>query len=299
MDIKEIKKLKVGKILENVDLKKYTTYKVGGTGKLLIIPDSEKKLVKLMKYIIKNNIKHMILGNGSNLIFSDDVYDGILIKLDLFDKIKIENNLITVGAGYNMIKLSLVAARHGLAGLEFASGVPGTVGGAVYMNAGAYGSDMGYIVKSVRVINPSGDIEILDNKKMDYHYRSSLLKSNKGYICLEVTLKLRKGNSELILEVIRDRKKRRLETQPIEFPSAGSVFKNPDDPNWSSWKLVEDIGYKGKKIGGAMVSLKHSNFIINDGDAKSEDIKKLIKEIQTKVKEKHNIDLKLEQEIVE
>ena len=297
MNIDEIKKLKLGKLIEDVDLKKYTTYKIGGIAKLLVIPDNVDCLIKLLKYIETNKIKHKVLGFGSNLIFSDEVYDGILIKLDEFNDLEINGTNITVGAGYSMIKLSLTAARQGLAGLEFASGIPGTVGGAVYMNAGAYGSDMGYIVKSIKVLTPDNKVVVMENKELNYHYRTSFLKQHPDYICLEATLKLRNGDRDAILEVIRDRKKRRLDTQPLEFPSAGSVFRNPPDD--SAWRLVEAIGYKGKRIGDAMVSTKHANFIVNAGHASGDDIKKLILEIQKKVKSKYDIDLKVEQEFVE
>ncbi|HPF83018.1 MAG TPA: UDP-N-acetylmuramate dehydrogenase [Bacilli bacterium] len=297
MNIKEIKKLKVGKIIENIDLKEYTTYKAGGKGRLLVIPSSVEQLMRLIDYIKTNNIKYKVLGNGSNLLFSDELYDGILIKLDSFNDIDITGKEIRVGAGFSLIKLALIAARNGLTGLEFASGIPGTVGGAIYMNAGAYKSDMGYIVKSVKVLTPNFEIKELSNKQMNYHYRTSFLQNNPGYICLETTLKLQYGNKETILAVIRDRKKRRLESQPLEFPSAGSVFRNPTD--MYAGKLIEDLGYKGKKIGNAMVSEKHANFIINTGNAKANDIRKLILEIRDKVKEKYDIELKIEQEFVD
>ena len=297
VQVKELKQLKVGKIIENIDLKKYTTYKVGGTGRVLVIPKDIKSLIKLMDYIKKNDVKYKVLGNGSNLIFSDGLYDGILIKLDDFNDIDIKGTTITVGAGYNLIKLCMVAAKNSLAGIEFASGIPGTVGGAIYMNAGAYKSDMGYIVKSVKLLTPEGEVKTFSNKEMDFHYRTSFIQKNPGYICLEVTYKLYRGKKESILEVINDRKKRRLESQPLEYPSAGSVFRNPD--NNFAGKLIEDLGYKGKKIGGAMVSTKHANFVINTGSAKAEDVKKLILEIQEKVKEKYGIELKIEQEFVE
>jgi UDP-N-acetylmuramate dehydrogenase len=297
MNLNEIKKLKIGKLIEDVELKKYTTYKINAVGKLLAIPDNIECLTKLLEYIKENNIKYKILGFGSNLIFTHDYYDGVLIKLDEFNNVDITGTEITVGAGYSLIKLSLLAARNGLAGLEFASGIPGSVGGAVYMNAGAYSSDMGYLVKSVKVLAPDGTIITMKNKELNYHYRTSFLKENPNYICLEATLKLRKGDRDTILDVIRDRKKRRLESQPLEFPSAGSVFRNPPDD--AAWRLVEGIGYKGKKHGGAMVSLKHANFIINTGSAKGSDIKELINDIQSKVKNKYNIDLKVEQEFVE
>lgn len=295
--VSEIKNLKVGKVYENVDLRKYTTYKAGGVGKVLVIPKNISSLIKLMNYINKNDLKHMILGNGSNLLFTDEGYEGILIKLDEFNNLEIKGNIITVGAGYNLIKLCMIAAKNSLAGLEFASGIPGTVGGAVYMNAGAYKSDMGYIVKSVKVLTPDGQIITLSNKEMDFHYRTSFLQKNKNYICLEATLKLYKGKKDAILEVIKDRKERRIESQPLEYPSAGSVFRNPE--NDYAGRLVESLGYKGKKIGGAMVSIKHANFVINTGNAKANDIRRLILEIKDKVKKEYGIELKIEQEFVE
>ena len=297
MNIDDIKKLKVGKVIENIDLKKYTTYKAGGIGRVLVIPKDIESLQKLFNYINKNNIKYKMLGLGSNLIFVDDIYEGILIKLDEFNDVNISGTTIRVGAGYSLIKLSLLAARNDLAGLEFASGIPGTVGGAIYMNAGAYKSDMGYIVKEIKVLTPDNEIITMSNKELDFHYRTSYLQKNPGYICLEATLNLYKGDRNAILDVIRDRKKRRMETQPLEFPSAGSVFRNPPDD--FAGRLIEELGYKGKKIGGAMVSTKHANFIINVGNAKGNDIKKLILEIQEKVKEKYDIELKVEQEFVE
>ena len=297
MNIDDIKKLKVGKVIENIDLKKYTTYKAGGIGRVLVIPKDIESLQKLFNYINKNNIKYKMLGLGSNLIFGDDIYEGILIKLDEFNDVNISGTTIRVGAGYSLIKLSLLAARNDLAGLEFASGIPGTVGGAIYMNAGAYKSDMGYILKEIKVLTPDNEIITMSNKELDFHYRTSYLQKNPGYICLEATLNLYKGDRNAILDVIRDRKKRRMETQPLEFPSAGSVFRNPPDD--FAGRLIEELGYKGKKIGGAMVSTKHANFIINVGNAKGNDIKKLILEIQEKVKEKYDIELKVEQEFVE
>lgn len=295
--VEEIKKIKCGKILENVDIKKYTTYKAGGTVRLMVFPKNIKELINLITYIQKNNLKYKVLGKGSNVIFSDGIYDGIIIKLDEFDDVKIDGTTIIVGAGYSLIKLSLQAARLGLAGLEFAAGIPGSIGGAVYMNAGAYKSDMGYIIKEVKVLTPTLEIKTLSNKEMDFHYRTSFLQTHPGYICLEATIKLVKGNRDLILEVISDRKRRRLESQPLEFPSAGSVFRNPEGDY--AGRLIEEIGYKGKRIGDAKVSDKHANFIINVGKAKGNDIKKLILDIQSEVKKKYNIELKIEQEFVE
>lgn len=297
MNVKEIKNLKVGEVIENVDIKKYTTYKAGGKATLLVKPKDVDKLIVLLKYLKENNIKHKILGNGSNLVFSDSLYDGVLIKLDKLDNIEINGTKITVGAGYNLIKLAMKTANLSLTGLEFAAGIPGTVGGAVFMNAGAYQSDMGYFVKEVKVLTPDYKIKKLSNKEMDFHYRTSFLQRNRDYICLEATLVLRKGTKEAILEVIRDRKERRMASQPLEYPSAGSVFRNPE--GMFAGKLIEDIGYKGKRIGDAMVSTKHANFIVNMGKASGDDIKKLILEIKDKVKEEYNVELKVEQEFVE
>lgn len=296
MDINSLKKLNIGEIKEYVDLKKYTTYKAGGLGRFLVIPDNRDSLIKLLNYIKKNNLKYKILGFGSNLIFSDSLYDGILIKLDNLNNVKINGTEIYAEAGYSLIKLSLLAARNSLAGLEFASGIPGSVGGAIFMNAGAYKSDMGYITKWVKVLTPKFEIIRMTNKELDFHYRTSFLQKHNDYICLEASLELRQSNRELLQEIVEDRRKRRVESQPLEFPSAGSVFRNPE--NMFAGKLIEDLGYKGYSIGGAKVSDKHANFIINYNNATSQDIKDLIDFVREKVKKEYNVELKVEQEFV-
>lgn len=295
--IKEIKELHVGKVLEDYALKEHTTYKVGGKPICAVIPEDENKLIILLSYLRKNNIKYKILGNGSNVIFNNSGYNGVIIKLDNFNYLNIIGNKIIAGAGYPLNKLALRVSRLGLTGLEFATGIPGTVGGAIYMNAGAYKTDIGAVTVSAKVLTPDYKIKVLRSKELDFNYRSSFLQKNKDYICLEATFSLIKGNSEEIMELIEERKKRRIETQPLEYPSAGSVFRNPEGD--FAGRLIEEIGYKGKSIGGAMVSLKHANFIINTGSATGEEIKKLINEIKEKVKEKYNIELKVEQEFVE
>lgn len=294
--ISEIKKLKIGTILKDVCLKKYTTYRLNEKALCIAIPTDITNLIKLIKFLKTNEIKYKILGNGSNVIFVKN-YDGVLIKLDELNNLKIEDNLVKVGAGYNLIKLAYKVADLGLSGLEFASGIPGTVGGAIYMNAGAYKSDMGYIVKEIKVLNPDLEIKTMYNKDLDYHYRTSFLMKNSDYICLEATLELEKKDKEEIIAIMSDRKTRRIESQPLDKPSAGSVFRNPT--NDYAGRLVEAIGYKGKSINGAKVSEKHANFIINDGKARGIDIKNLIYEIKDKVKEQYGIDLKIEQEIIE
>ncbi|MEG0026318.1 MAG: UDP-N-acetylmuramate dehydrogenase [Bacilli bacterium] len=294
--IKELKKLKCGKVIKHPVMKNYTTYKVGGKVTAIIYPTDIDCLIRLLKFLQNNDYVYKILGNGSNVIFKDCSYNLVIIKLTCFDKIKITGNTLEVGAGYNLIALSLKALRASLTGLEFASGIPGTVGGAVFMNAGAYKSDMGYIVTQIKVLNPAFKVEIFTNDMLNFHYRTSFLKTHPDYICLEVTIKLRRGHYEAIKEVIIDRKGRRLASQPLNFPSAGSVFRNPD--GYFAGKLIEDIGYKGKMIGGALVSLKHANFIVNANNASGEDIIALINLIKKKVKEEYDIDLYVEQEII-
>ncbi len=295
--IKNIEELNVGTILSDVDIKEYTTYQVGGHALGLVIPDDIEGLIILLKFLRENQIKHKILGKGSNLIFGDSFYDGILIKLDKLNDLEIKGREIRVGAGYSLTKLATRLSRLGYTGIEFATGIPGTVGGAVYMNAGAYKSDMGYIIKSVKVLTPRYRVVEMTNYDMKFHYRTSFLQKNPDYICLEATILLKKGNAEEIMQLIEDRKKRRIETQPLEYPSAGSVFRNPEGD--FAGRLIEEIGYKGYSIGDACVSEKHANFIINKGHANGDDIKKLIGEIQEKVKEKYGIELKVEQEFVE
>jgi UDP-N-acetylenolpyruvoylglucosamine reductase len=295
MKYKDIVK-KHGKTIENIDLKEYTTYKVGGVAKLLVYPKNEKKLIELIKKLYENNIRFKILGNGSNLIFSDDGFDGVLIKLDEFDNLEINKNTVKVGAGYNLMKLSLKAVKLGLAGLEFAAGIPGTVGGAVFMNAGCYGSDIGYVLKEAKILTPDLKVVTMKNRELNFHYRTSFLKENEGYICLGATFLLRKYNKDELLEIINDRKQRRIKEQPLEYPTAGSVFRNPK--GMFSAKIIEDLGYKGMKVGGAEVSKKHANFIVNNGNATAKDIEKLINKIKKDVKNKHNIELKEEQEFV-
>ena len=294
--MKKLDNLKVGKVIKNVNLEKYTSYKLKGNISTLVIPDNLDELITLLDYIKKNNLKYKIIGWGSNLIFKDN-YDGILIKLDKFDNLEIKGDKVIVGSGYPTVKLALRTAKEGLTGLEFASGIPGTIGGAVHNNSGAYKSDMGYIVESIKVITPDLQIKTMYNKELDFHYRTSFLSKSSDYICIEATLVLKKGSREAIMSVIEDRKQRRLIDQPLEYPTAGSVFRNPI--NNFAGKLIEDMGYKGYSVGGAKVSEKHANFIINNGNATGSDIIKLINEIKVKVKETYDIDLSLEQEIVE
>lgn len=294
--ISEIKKYKIGDYLENIPMAKYTTYRIGGEAALIVYPDNAEKLVKLIEILRKENVKYKVLGNGSNVVFSDKPYEGVIIKLDSINHLKIDDTIVKVGSGYNLMKLSYKLSQMGLGGMEFATGIPGTVGGGVYMNAGAYKSDMGYIVSSIKVITPELEIKDIYNKDLGFHYRKSFLQHNKDYICIEATLVLKQGNVKEILTLIEDRKQKRLLTQPLEYPSAGSVFRNPT--NDFAGHLIEEVGLKGYSMGGALVSPKHANFIVNYNHATADDIRNLIMHVKSEVKKQKGVDLLVEQEFV-
>lgn len=295
--VQELISLNVGRVIPNISLSEYTTYRVGGTAKVLVFVDSVDSLKKLLSYLKEKQIKHKILGNGSNLIFKDGLYDGVLIRLTELNHMEIRGTEIEVEAGYSLQKLALKAAKASLTGLEFAAGIPGTIGGAIFMNAGAYKSDMGYIVRCVTMLDENLNIKTITNKECHFHYRTSYFKEHPECICLSAILTLNKGVSSAILAVMEDRRKRRVASQPLEYPSAGSVFRNPEGDY--AGRLIESLGYKGKLFGGAMVSEKHANFIINKENAKASDVIHLISDIQKNVLQTYGIDLLLEQEIVE
>ena len=294
--IKEIIALHLGKVLINERISNYTTYRVGGKARAVCFPKGEEELVELVKLLKERHIKYFVLGNGSNVLFSDELYDGIIIKLDNFNKIQIKDNIIEVGAGYQLIKLSNDAMRNSLVGLEFASGIPGTVGGAVFMNAGAYGEEMSKIVQSVRILTSDLKIIELSNQEMEFSYRTSFLQQHLDYVCISARLKLDYGEKEEIEKIMNERRKVRRETQPLTFPSAGSVFRNP--PGMYAGKIIEEMGLKGFTVGKAEVSKKHANFIINNGNAKASDIKKIIDTIKAKALNKYNIRLRVEQRLI-
>lgn len=295
--IELIKEREIGKCIENASLKKYTTYKVGGIAKCIVYPKDIKKLTELLRLCNNRNVKYKVLGNGSNTLFSDSDYEGIIIKLDEFNDLKMINaTTIRVGAGYNLIKLAAWATRKSLSGLEFASGIPGSVGGAVYMNAGAYKSDMGYVVKRVKVLTPTYSVINMTNSELEFHYRTSFFQTHPGYICLEATIGLKKGKREEMIKVNKERKERREATQPLNYPSAGSVFRNPEGQ--FAGKMIEDLGLKGLEKGGAQISNKHANFVINTGNATANDIRELIMFVHDAVLENYDVDLKIEQEFV-
>ena len=282
---------------ENSSLKNYNTYRINASCSYLVFPKNIEELKVILQELKAKNIKYFILGNGSNIILSMEHYDGVIIKLDNLNEIEYHDDQVTIGAGYSLIKASLNTIEHGLSGLEFASAIPGAVGASVAMNAGAYNSDMSEVVKEVKVLTDKCEIKTLKNEELEFTYRDSFLKKNKEYIVLSATFKLKRGNIAEMKAQVEERRKKRMLTQPLEFPNAGSVFRNPE--NAFAGELIEKSNLKGYNINGAEVSTKHANFIVNKGEAKGKDIISLIEKIQKEVKENYNVDLKLEQIIVE
>ena len=280
---------------KDISLKKYNTYRLDVKCGYLIYPGTVEELTNLLKYLKENNINYFILGGGSNIILAKPYFD-VVIKLDKLNNIKIKENIVTAEAGVSLIYLANLCMNNNLNGLAFAGGIPGMVGASTAMNAGAYKEDMASIVKEVKVVTPELEVIRLTNKDLNYSYRNSFLKEHKDYICTEVTLEMSYLDKDKIKETMTSRKKRRIDTQPLDKPSAGSVFRNPE--GLSAGKLIEDAGLKGYKIGGAEISTKHANFIVNTGDATYEDILELIDYTKKKIKEIYNIDLILEQEII-
>ena len=287
-------KLNIGEVKE-IYMSDYSTYKVGGKSTMVYV-DSIKSLIKLLKHLNKNNIKYKVIGNASNLIFSDFGYKGILINLTKMNYIKKYKNYFTVSSGYSLIKFSNEISHKGYTGLEFSTCIPGQIGGAVFMNAGCYGSNISEVLYKAEVLTDDYEIKTLYNKDLKFGYRDSILR-HSNYILLSATFKLEKGNIEEINYKINEYREKRFNSQPLEYPNAGSVFRNPEGKY--AGKLIEDIGLKGTSIGGAYVSNKHANFIINKENATSKDIISLIEVIKREVKEEYNIDLICEQEIVE
>lgn len=294
--ILELEKLNLEKIEKDISLSTLTTYKTGGIAKLVVYPNNINNLKQMLKLIHKYNIKYFILGKGSNTLFSDKEFNGVIIKLDKLNNFKIKQTEIYVESGMILNKLVQASVKNELTGLEFAIGIPGTIGGAIYMNAGAYGNNMSNIVKSVIVLNEKFQIKEIPLEKLKFDYRYSIFQDNKNLICVAANIKLEHGNHDEIASKIKENLLKRKNSQPLEYPSAGSVFRNPEG-NYAG-KIIEELGLKGKNIGGAEISTKHANFIINKNNASSSDILKLIKLVQKEVKDKYKIDLKLEQQLV-
>lgn len=286
----------------NEPLKKHTTFRIGGAADLLVTPQSEEQLIKLFKYIKENCIRYVIIGNGSNLLFSDEGYRGIVVKigseLSSIEAIPCENGMIiNAGAGTLLSKLALFACENSLTGLEFASGIPGNVGGAVLMNAGAYDGEISQVlVRSTYLDCENLSVCTKNFDEHDFSYRHSSYE-NDGYLILSASFLLKKGNKEDILSKMKDLNNRRITKQPLEFPSAGSTFKRP--VGLFAGKLIEDANLKGYTVGGAKVSEKHCGFVINTGNATCEDVLGVIKYVQNTVFAKFGVELETEVKIIE
>ena len=292
--IDKLEKQGIGEIKENVSFKVLTTYRTGGIARYVILPKNVEKLILLIKTLKENNIKFKIFGNGSNILASDKEYDGVIIKLNNLNNLEVDGTIVKADAGYSLFKLANDLSRKGLSGLEWACGIPGTIGGAVYMNAGAYKSSMADIIKTVKILDENLEVRKLKKDELEYDYRSSIF-MKKDYICLSVVLQLVEKDLEKIMELVNDRKERRLTSQPLNYPSGGSVFRNPE--NEFAGHLIEECHLKGQMVGGAQISDLHANFIINREDATSNDIKELMNVVKEEVNNKYKINLKVEQEL--
>ena len=283
------------KVLKEEIMSKHTSFKVGGPADLFITLETIDQLKETIRILKQENIKYKIVGNGSNLIVKDEGYRGAIIRPN-FNSIEIKENIVEVGAGVKNGMLAQKLLQNEITGFEFASGIPGTIGGAIVMNAGAHGKEMKDIVNSVTYYNCENDkIETIKNEECDFEYRNSKFKSN-NVIIIKAILKLQKGNSTEIKQKMDEYKQFRIEKQPIEYPSAGSTFKRGSD--FITAKLIDDAGLKGFTVGGAQVSEKHAGFIINKNQATAKDIINLIHEVQKIVYEKFNKKIELEVEII-
>jgi UDP-N-acetylmuramate dehydrogenase len=282
-------------ILYNEPMKNHISFKVGGPADILVIPKEPQQVVDTVKICKKHNVPFLIIGNGSNLIVRDGGVRGVVIKLTSLNTIKVDGEKVIVEAGATLASTAMEALRNNLKGMEFASGIPGTVGGAVTMNAGAYGGEIKDIIESAVVMDMEGNIYHLSKEELELSYRSSIIQK-KNYVVLEAVFKLQKGNYDEIKALMDDLNRRRVEKQPLNYPSAGSTFKRPT--GYFAGKLIEDSGLKGFSIGGAKVSEKHAGFIINYNNATAKDVIEVIKNVQRIVKEKFGVELETEVKII-
>ena len=282
-------------VLINEPMKNRCTFKTGGAAAYFVTPSDFGQVPEIIEFASRNNIPYFVMGNGSNLLVSDLGFDGIIISVGKnMSDITVSGNKLTAMAGATLAKIASVAAKNSLSGLEFASGIPGTVGGAVYMNAGAYGGEIKDVAVRTTYIDRDGNIRVVTGDEHQFGYRTSVFKD--GGVVLECEFELVPGNEEQIRALMADFNNRRKEKQPLEYPSAGSTFKRPE--GHFAGKLIEDAGLGGYAIGGAAVSEKHKGFVINKGNATTADIVKLIFHIQKTVYEKYGVLLETEVEFL-
>jgi UDP-N-acetylmuramate dehydrogenase len=295
--IKELLQLNIGKVKEQEPMSNHTTIKIGGPADIFVEPTSIENLEKLMKLILEFNLQWRAIGRGSNLLVSDKGIEGVVIKLGGgIDSLELNDQQITVGGGHSLVSLATMMSKKGYSGLEFASGIPGSVGGAVYMNAGAHGSDISKILKKARILFDDGTIGWLSNEEMEFSYRTSVLQKKKPGVVLEAVFQLTSGEKNQIVSEMQKNKDYRRDTQPYNYPCAGSIFRNPL-PNYAG-KLIEVAGLKGFSIGGAKISEMHGNFIVNAGNATAKDVLDLIDHVKKTIYDLYEIKMETEVEIV-
>ncbi len=273
-------------------MSRHTTFRIGGPADFYLCPHSTNEVQEIVEICKEEKLPYFVLGNGSNLLVSDKGYRGVVIQLwKNFSDITVKDCCIQAKAGALLSKVAAEALEAGLTGMEFASGIPGTIGGAAFMNAGAYGGEMKDIIKSVKVLDTQGEVRVLPKEELKMGYRTSIVKE-KGYTVLSVELELTRENQEEIRNTMEDLKERRTSKQPLEMPSAGSTFKRPE--GYFAGKLIMDSGLRGFSVGGAQVSEKHCGFVVNKGGATAMDVLNLIREVQRRVKEQFGVDLETE-----
>lgn len=284
---------KLGTVSLDKTFKQLTTIKVGGKIAIVFEPINIKALIEGIEIIKRYNYQFKIFGNGSNMLCSDKDYNGVIIKLNNLNHYEINDDELYAEAGAPIITIANFAINNGLSGLQFATGIPAFTGGAIYMNAGAYNESISDVIEQVLVYKDKRLIW-LSKKDLDFQYRKSIFQNRKDWIIIAVNFKLNPDEVDRLKQISVNRNKRRWESQPIKYPNFGSVFRNIE--GYQVWKLVDELNLRGKQIGGAQVSEKHSNFIVNKDNALASDVDKLIKLVQEKAKTKNDIDLKLEVE---
>jgi UDP-N-acetylmuramate dehydrogenase len=293
----ELKQSKIGTVKENEPMANHTTIKIGGPAEIFVEPSSVENLEATMNLIRMYKVQWIAIGRGSNLLVSDRGISGVVIKLGSgLDKVEINGTTLTVGGGHSLVSLATSISRKGLSGLEFASGIPGSVGGAVFMNAGAHGSDISKILKKALVLFEDGSLEWVSNEEMEFSYRTSVLQKKRPGVVIEAVFSLKEGNKDSIFSEMQKNKDYRKETQPWNFPCAGSIFRNPL-PNYAG-KLIEVAGLKGYQIGGAKISEMHGNFIVNTGNAKADDVLQLIQHVKDTIYDLYEVKMETEVEII-
>lgn len=280
------------KVLLNEPMKKHTTFRIGGPADYFVVPTAVEEVKAVVTLCEKTGMPYYVIGNGSNLLVADKGFRGVIIQIyKAMNQVSVEGNVITAQAGASLAQIAMEALNKELSGFEFAAGIPGTLGGAVRMNAGAYGGEIKDVMVKATVLTKDGQIIELSNAEMEFGYRTSIIEST-GHIVLEATIELQNGTREEIKAVMDDLREKRVSKQPLEFPSAGSTFKRPE--GHFAGKLIQDAGLKGFQIGGAQVSEKHSGFVINVGNATAADVMELMKQVNEKVTAQFGVSLEPE-----